>query len=456
MKVIVFVPGTMATELRAADGELLWPPKLLETQFGYRRIDKLVGEGVVADQIIRKVACVDFYAPLFDQFEALGFRPGDPAQRLYTLPYDWRLDLEQTAQALAALLDTAQRDGASEIHLVAHSMGGLISRLAIESQAYAARPWRALLRSFIALAVPHKGAPLALARVLGLDSALGISKTDFKRLTSDRRYPSAYQLLPAPGEEACWNQSDAALAEVDLYDEADAAKLGLDPALLARARFVHSTLDDGAPPAQVRYFYFAGTGHETITRVNVERDASGHFPVDRMTPTRTPNAGDGTVPFWSALPRKGQKQVVVNEHASVFTGMAFKSVFYRLLGGHLGNALQSIEQGLVADPDALRLSMPTPVIERGQAFELLLVPQVAVGQIDGELVLRRLNDDGQAGASPPEALAEVSYQGAPVSTLRLTMPALANRGLYQLRFEGQPVTTRPLRFAVVDFAAPQH
>jgi hypothetical protein len=33
------------------------------------------------------------------------------------------------------------------------------------------------------------------------------------------------------------------------------------------------------------------------------------------------------------------------------------------------------------------------------------------------------------------------------------MPALANCGLYQLRFEGQPVTTRPLRFAVVDFAA---
>lgn len=453
MQAIVFVPGVMGTELRAADGELLWPPTLWETQFGYGRIDKLVADGVVAGDIIRKVSCVDFYGPLFEQFESLGFGSDSAAQRLYSLPYDWRQDLETTSKSLEALLDTAHRDGATDIHLVAHSMGGLISRLTIESKKCADRPWRGALRSFIALAVPHRGAPLALARVLGLDSALGISKADFKRMTADRRYPSAYQLLPAPGEEACWNQSDAGLAEVDIYDEAVAGRLGLDPMLLKRARFVHETLAEGAAPSHVRYFYFAGTGHETVTRVNVWQGDGGSFPHDQMEVTRTRDAGDGTVPFWSALPSRGQKQVVVNEHSSVFTGMPFKAVFFRLLGGSLGPALESVDRTQESDPDALRLSMPTQVIECGKGFELLLVPRAPVQKISGELVLRKLTEEGLLAAGPSEPIAEVNYTGAPVSTLRLSMPALSSRGLYELKFEGEPTTSKALKFAVVDFAA---
>jgi hypothetical protein len=93
-------------------------------------------------------------------------------------------------------------------------------------------------------------------------------------------------------------------------------------------------LRNGAPPRQVRYFYFAGTGHETLTRVNVfEQD--GGFPAEQMRVTHTEAAGDGTVPLWSALPRVLQKQVVVSEHAHVFTGMPFKLVFY----GGCGEAL---------------------------------------------------------------------------------------------------------------------
>ena len=450
MQAVVFIPGTLGTELHARDGELLWPPKLHETQFGYGRLDQLLDEGVVPGAIIRKVACVGIYDALFDQFDELGFKPGGTGKRLYAFPYDWRLDLETTAQALAAQLDAVHLDGATEIHLVAHSMGGLVTRLVIESKTYAARPWLASIRSFISLAVPHKGAPLALARVLGLDSAMGLSKADFRRLTSDRRYPSGYQLLPAPGEEACWNQSDAALAEVDIYDDTAAAELGLDPELMARTRYVHASLDEAEPPPHVRYFYFAGTGHGTLTRVNVRREGAGPFPHGRMEVTRTPDAGDGTVPSWSALPRKGQKQVVINEHSTVFKGMAFKAVFYRLLGGNLGDALQAIEQGLMPDPDALRLSMSTQVIESAKAFELLLIPRKPVGHIEGALVLRKLGGDGDPAPGPGEALADVTYQGAPVSTLCLTMPALAD-GLYQLTFEGQPVNTAPIRFAVVDF-----
>src|SRR5262249_1655573 len=154
------------------------------------------------------------------------------------------------------------------------------------------------------------------------------SKEDFRKLASDPRYPSGYQLLPAPNEAACWNKEDLAVGAVDIYDPTTAERLGLNTALLARARFVHDSLAQGKPPTHVRYFYFAGTGHETVTRVNVLERASS-YPTSEMVVTRTEDAGDGTVPFWSAMPRAVQKQVVVNEHAQVFRGMPFKRVFYR-------------------------------------------------------------------------------------------------------------------------------
>jgi pimeloyl-ACP methyl ester carboxylesterase len=446
MKVLVFVPGTMGTQLHNAAGEELWPPKPAETQLGYKRMDKLLADDVTHGDIIQKVLCFDFYGSVFQAFQDLKYLPGDPTQRLIAFPYDWRLDLEGTSQRLAAELDKLNNEPVEEIHLVAHSMGGLITRLVLESGRYADRPWFGKIKTFIALAVPHQGAPLALARVLGLDSAMGISKADFRKFANDRRYPSGYQLLPAPDEAACWDQSLVGLQSPDIYDEAVAKKLGLDQVNLARARFVYDTLRKGAPPKDVRYFFFAGTGHETVTRVNVFDDGSNTYPLDQMVVTRTEGAGDGTVPLWSALPRPVQKQVVVNEHSHVFTGTPFKKVFYRLLGGDLGPALENLLEEQAPDP--LRLSVPHPVIECNKDFELLVIPppSESVSAIDGTLWIQKLHDDG-ALEGPRQPLATVQYNGPPVSTLRLAMPPLAQPGWYQLTFTGAPMDSPPIQFA---------
>jgi phospholipase A1 len=445
MKAIVFVPGIMGTELFSAGGEKLWPPKPLETQFGYGRIDKLLGDGVRHGGIIEDVACFDVYGSLLAQFAELGFTQNGNEKRIYSFPYDWRQDLEPTAKALAGKLDSVHNDGAQEIHLIAHSMGGLISRLVLETGTFADRPWFKKIAAFIAMATPHQGAPLALARVLGLDSTLGISKQDFRKLGSDRRYPSGYQLLPAPDEAACWRKDDLHIGAVDIYDTATATRLGLDPELLGRARFVHESLARGAPPPGVRYFYFAGTGHETVTRVNVlERE--GAYPIEEMVVTRTEDAADGTVPFWNALPRAVQKQVVVNEHTKVFRGLPFKRVFYRLLGGDLGVPLESL--GLEEQVQATRLSIPTPIIHAGKEFELLLAPASPTEKLAGTIWLQRLQEDGTPAAAAEE-MSTISYQGPRVSRLRLSMPPVTTAGLYELHFTGVPTDSDRLRFAVV-------
>ncbi|MGZ2488374.1 hypothetical protein ACVITL_006959 [Rhizobium pisi] len=432
MEVVVFVPGTMGTILKTPQGEEVWPPTALETQFGYKRKAELMRDDLVVGDIVRSVLCFGVYQPLIDQLIDIGFKEGNATKRLHLFPYDWRLDLEGTADRLAAELSNLAAHGATSIIIVAHSMGGLISRLVLESGKFKAQSWFPKLNGFLALATPHLGAPLSLARILGMDSALGISAEDFKELASDRRYPSGYQLLPAPAEASCWNISSRDLEPLDIYNDSVAAKLGLDKMLLARARFVHDTLAKGAQPEHVRYFYFAGTGHKTATRINIGATT-------RQT-TISDDAGDGTVPMWSALPKSGQKQLVVGEHTSFFTGATFKPVFYRLLG-------KDYPQAPVGAAERMDLSVHAIVLKKSEPIELLLIPASPTRHITGTLIIERTDDDAKPFTPFGEPLT-VSYQGPSTPQLKFILEAANQAGLFQVRFNGQPGASSVVQFAV--------
>ncbi|WP_417721012.1 esterase/lipase family protein [Salipiger sp.] len=431
----VFVPGIMGTELKLPSGEVVWPPKVTETIFGYNRIDKLQSPDLRATEVIRNVSCVDFYSPILALFREMGFA-AQGAKRLVEHPYDWRRDLFDLADDLADMLDTVDAD---EIVLVAHSMGGLITRLMLETGTYAGRPFFHRISGFFALATPHNGAPLALARVMGLDKALGISREDFKKLSANPAYPSGYQLLPAPGEDACWDTTNGSkLKPLDFYDPQVAARLGMKPALVARARAVHDALNAGAAPTHIRYFYFSGAGHKTVTRVNM--DGQTAFVV------QTPDAGDGTVPMWSSLPRTEQKQVVINEHANVFRGTPFKRVFFRLFGADAGAPLEApVFAGLEGtEPEPVRISLQKPVFGEDEPIELVLTSETLMTALEGRLVFDRITE---ADAVEAEAAAaeEVLYRGPGINALAMTLKTRLSPGFYELRFEGD----RPLEERVV-------
>jgi pimeloyl-ACP methyl ester carboxylesterase len=415
----VLIPGIMGTELVLPDGEILWPPKVQETLLGYRRIDKLQRQDVRPTQIIKSVSCVEFYKPIQSLLGQIGFgSTGD--KQLVEYPYDWRLDLFDSANGLAEKLDTLAVD---RIIFVAHSMGGLVTRLLLETPDFRTRPWFSKIDGFLALATPHNGAPLALARILGLDSALGISGTDFKKLSSNPAFPSGYQLLPAPGEDACWDVTPGAnLAALDFYDEAVAAKLGMSAQLVLRARAVHEALKSGTVPDHVRYFYFSGAGHKTVTRINVDGG--------KAKMVVTPDAGDGTVPLWSSLPRIVQKQVVINEHANVFRGDPFKRVFFRLFGADAGPP----EEAPTDSEFKVSVSIQRPIFAQGVPVEAVISSEVSFTALRGDFVFESLSEADVPGVIA--ARVSVNYSGPAIAMLAVSIEAALTVGFYEMRFEG--------------------
>lgn len=462
MHCAVVVPGIMGSRLSlpsknngGMEGEEVWPPTPLETKFGYKRIVKLQNRNLRPTGLIDNVLCFSFYGTIKDQLKELGFQFNGQKDRLVDFPYDWRQDNFLTAERLASRLDQLDDEGASEISLLGHSMGGLVVRILLETGKYRARPWFSKIKLFVALATPHLGAPLALARIFGLDSTLGISAGDFAKLAANRDYPSGYQLIPAPGEPAVWNRASPDVAPLDIYDNSIAHELGMDPVLIGRAKALHDALASGKRPDHVRYFFFAGAGHSTLTRVNVVHRA-GH-PVDHEASvvTVTADAGDGTVPLFSALPAATQRQIVINEHSTVFKGDAFRRVFFRLMGGDAGDPTELALDGKPVPK--LRLTVAGPVQRLGQPIEVTLSVEgiddpteptgEGVSEIKGRFLFRTLD---QSGNELPASFRPVplAYRGPPIDRLTVRLPGMKKPGFVEVRFEGAPAAPEPVRFAV--------
>ncbi|MFS8037788.1 lipase/acyltransferase domain-containing protein [Xanthobacter sp. AM11] len=458
MEAVVLVPGIMGTRLvlpasPGRDEEEVWPPTPWETQFGYRRIAELQDKRAVPTTLINNVLCYSIYRIIARQLNELGFTEDGHEKCFVPFPYDWRLDNFHTAGLLATRLDALHAEGVRRIAIVAHSMGGLIARLLLETPTYVERPWFGDIHLFAALATPHLGAPLTLARVFGVDeTTLGISGPDFATLASNRDFPSGYQLLPAPGEAAVWMTNSPDVRPLDIYDDATARMLGMDPALVAHARAQHDALAAGTAPAHVRYFYFAGVGHRTVTRVNVTVNGSVVDHAGTVV-TRTADAGDGTVPLYSALPKPAQRQLVVNEHGTVFDGRPFRRVFFRLLGGDDGAALEAAGE---PEGPSLVLSLDQPVQPLARDIEVTLkvagpatgiaAEPVRATSIFGTLVVEAVDEAGRLLAQPP-LLQPIAYRGPAIEGLTVYLPPMAEPGLFSLRFEGEPQAPTSVAFA---------
>lgn len=135
---IIFIPGTMGSELTVTedgDDDLVWVsfPRLIWGGIGKLRLTKDGAQE--ADSRLRVQPSgleKDSYAEAVLWLKAYW--------NVEPFAYDWRKDLDKAAERLKELVESKFKD--QPVHLVAHSMGGLVSRNFIRLYP---KVWKAML-----------------------------------------------------------------------------------------------------------------------------------------------------------------------------------------------------------------------------------------------------------------------------------------------------------------------
>lgn len=225
-------------------------------------------------------------------------------------PFDWRQNIDELGRALH---ERVRRDAAARVLLVAHSMGGLVSRAAISLD----RDRK--IERLIMLGTPNFGSFAPVQALRGSYPAVRkIAALDLRNTSEElaRRvfttFPGLHQMLPAP------ERFDG----VDLYDPAMWPADGTGPTRtllqdVARAR-------KALAPADGRFALIAGVNQETVTgltRVN------GSFEY------RSTVQGDGTVPLDFALLPECRTYYVEESHGSLPSNSIVAAATIELLRG---------------------------------------------------------------------------------------------------------------------------
>ncbi len=267
---VLIIPGIMGSQL-GFDRPAPLPPDLLWVDAADISAGRLRALRMDAGAPIRAMGVVLFtYLRLRLHLVASGF---DVA----CVDYDWRLGIDVLGKQLAQRIE-AEPHG--HVHLVAHSMGGLVSRAAM------ALPARRKVEQFVLLGSPNEGSYAGVQAVRGTYPVVRKlarldARTSAEQLAQEvfNTFPSLYHLLPPTGQTQ----------PIDLFDAGQWPRQGPGPRgeLLRAAREARA----GLAIAIERCSVVVGTGQPTVT--GIERVQ------DDFVYTVTAH-GDGTVPVVSA------------------------------------------------------------------------------------------------------------------------------------------------------------
>ena len=327
---VILIPGLIGSELinknnndkvwfdlnRAKDDDLRLPisPNLKANR------DNLVPVDIVREiQLIKFTPKVEVYQKLIETLQADGFtegkidfpETGGDADTFYAFAYDWRLDNVENAQQLLQKLDNLRAKlnrPDLKFNVIAHSMGGLITRYALmygnaDLRAGARPTWKgaSYFNSVSLVATPNAGALSALDSLINGFSLFGNAKIKLpfiQNLSPADLFtiPSIYQLLPHAGTARIFDENLKPL-KLDLYNPAvwerygwaaysdkdfakkfdDTEQRNAKPyfrAVLLRAKQFQAALD--ATPrtkSPIPTYYFGAECRQTIDGIIIRQDA---------------------------------------------------------------------------------------------------------------------------------------------------------------------------------------
>ncbi|ANY85532.1 hypothetical protein BB934_45780 (plasmid) [Microvirga ossetica] len=278
-------------------------------------------------------------------------------------PYDWRKSLRLSAERLKnQILDTYAKNGGKEVHVVAHSMGGLMTRAMLMEYGSEVLPH---IGKIVFIATPHFGSP-AIAGYLknhmwGHDMMVLLG-----RYLSRPTFRSLYGvlgMLPAPrgiypgtrtNDPKPWvpDQDDAdaerylhPCANFDLY-QADEWRLDLKPdekenlqRVLDDAKRFHQEMIDAhlrlTPDERRKMLVIAGVGYQSLFRFQYEVGIFGEKAgkVTARVKGNVHREGDGRVPVASAALDKVDIRFAKGEHGSMPNIPAVYREVFRFLKG---------------------------------------------------------------------------------------------------------------------------
>ncbi len=317
--VAILLPGIMGSAL-AKDGKPIWDltagavGRALYTLGGNIKnlelsSDASTGDDVTPVHLLQDVHIIpglwkiDGYSGLSKYLQKrLGTVFGE---NFFEFPYDWRLDNRVSARRLkSAALDWLEnwrsRPGNQDARLVliAHSMGGLVSRYFLE----ALGGWKET-RMLITLGTPHRGSVKALDFLVnGLRKKVGpVTLVDLTDMIQS--FPSVHQLLP---EYQCVGENEHDLKSLEELGELGQLDLDRARAAIAFHREIERAIEkNSADPgyASSRYQLLPVVGTYQPTYQSALITADGIEPI-RTYKGRQMLDGDGTVPRLSATPKE--------------------------------------------------------------------------------------------------------------------------------------------------------
>ena len=275
-------------------------------------------------------------------------------ENLFEFFYDFRYSVEQSSDELGVLIEQIiSQTGASQIDIVAHSMGGLIAKNYLAKNPDAASK----VKNLVFVGTPHLGAPKAL-KVLRYGDNLDVAAIDgckLKRVAHNM--PSIFNLLPgrryfvAAGggyfTDAADLDGDGVRATLDfektlfnlvngretrclLNPRVDAPPFNNLSGYLVENQLVkfHDRLDEWQKPNGLKVFSIVGYGVPTIKMLSED---------ERQVSVTYTTAGDGTVPLISAEAVGSDETYFVNlaqmrsDHSQMIGEVVIGEQIYSLL-----------------------------------------------------------------------------------------------------------------------------
>ncbi len=377
--VVYILPGIMGTHL-SDGGNRIWMD-LLDLAKG-----KLVNLQI-SNKNVQPQALVGFaYGNLVEYLSA--------THEVIPFPYDWRLSILDEASRFADTIEAKLEETKQPIRIIAHSMGGLVTRAML-----GLRPdlWEQMRKRdgarFIMLGTPNGGSYQIPRLIMGQEKTLRmLAAVDIKNSSQDileviSRFPGVLGLLPAEVEP--WDFHDA--STWDKFPNTGKAKW-VKPTQenLNKVKELHALLNpdksmigNGDP-----IVYVAGYAPGAPIAADIDKELGVIF--------RGTNQGDGTVPWASGiLPelKEGRTYYLNASHGDLANTKESFPAIYELL-----------ENGSTE-----RLSKIPPKYDRGQEENYLLRDEgVQIYPTQSDLETTMLGAAPVKYEAPPEKPVQVS------------------------------------------------